>query len=91
MYFGITISGLQHVSVSLFFYLRIERVQSSDSCLFDSWGSFLGSEGATAYCLPPLDAKLRGTVHPLPIVFLACCLIKHKEYLTVILLLVFIL
>jgi len=32
-----------------FIFLRTGRVQSSDSCLLDSWGFFLGSEVATAF------------------------------------------
>jgi hypothetical protein len=48
MYFWITISRLQHVCIYLFFYLRAGIVQSCDSCLFDSWDSFLCSEGTTA-------------------------------------------
>jgi len=34
--------------ISLFFYLRTGIVQSSDLCLFGSWGFFPSSESATA-------------------------------------------
>jgi len=92
MYFWITISRLQHVCISLFFWELEECSLVTRVCWIPgAFSSVVKLLQHSADCSPPLGAKLHGTVCPFPIVFLACWLIKHKKYLTVILLLVLIL